>query len=735
MSLFEELKRRNVFRVAVAYLITAWVLLQVADVVLQNIHAPDWVIQAFMLALALGFPVAVIFAWAFEMTPEGIKKEKDIDRTQSITQRTGRKLDFAIIGVLAVAVVFLLADRFGEKASERVEKGPDTISQQGMATPGSTEDKMNPAPVKSSSSFAPQAKSVAVLPFVNMSSDPEQEYFSDGISEEILNALAKVKGLKVAGRTSSFAFKGHNEDLRKIGEALGVGNILEGSVRKSGKTVRITAQLIQVADGFHLWSETYDRELNDVFAIQDEITNAILEQLKATLVGKNATVVAAERTDSKAYDRYLLAKQRMYDRKETSLQSALALLDEAIELDPEYAPAYAQRAVTTLLMNDENYGSIPKAESLEQAKLYIDKALLLNPDLAEAHAALGLYYLNQPGEAQRAADDLQKALDLNPNLVDAANWLSMADFNLGKAEEAIKVFQRINELDPFYRPGISATVSYNNSKGKTADSWAYLERISPFFPDDPWLAGLKADTYLTEGHAADALSLYESALQREPGRKSYREGLGSALIFSGQYERAVEVSVPGVQAWALALLGRAEEASIITTKIAASGEDVSSHVRFTVMAGKNSEAIDFFETRWPDFESFERDFPLTGFANFLPYADLAQAYLAVGNEGRFQQTMARFRAQLDALEKIGLDFYYMNFMEAVYFTLAGDHESALANLQLAVDKGYLGYPRISTEWVQFKPLEGDPQYEAIQARMVEHLNAERTKLNLGPMTI
>jgi TolB-like protein len=234
--------------------------------------------------LAAGLPLALILAWAFEMTPEGIKKEKDVDRSQSITNKTGRKLDFTIIGILAVAVVFLLYDRFSNKGSEPVAA---TTSVE-VADSQDEKRTLNPAETTT--------KSIAVLPFVNMSSDPEQDYFSDGISEEILNALARVKELKVAGRTSSFAFKGKDQDLRVIGEALGVGHILEGSVRKSGNTVRITAQLIQVKDGFHLWSDTYDRELDNVFAIQDEIATAILEQLKATLIAGNLALMEADRT-------------------------------------------------------------------------------------------------------------------------------------------------------------------------------------------------------------------------------------------------------------------------------------------------------------------------------------------------------------------------------------------------------------------------------------------------------
>ena len=227
---FAELKRRNVFRVAVAYLVAAWLLLQVADIVLDNINAPDWVIQVFMLALVVGLPVALIFAWAFELTPEGIQREKDVDRRQSITHHTARKLDRVIIGILALAVVVLVIDRVRHAQHDETPVATDTAEAQPVSA----------------------APSIAVLPFVNMSSDPEQEYFSDGISEEILNSLAKVKELKVAGRTSSFAFKGQNQDLRQIGDTLGVEHILEGSVRKAGATVRITAQLIQVLSLIHI---------------------------------------------------------------------------------------------------------------------------------------------------------------------------------------------------------------------------------------------------------------------------------------------------------------------------------------------------------------------------------------------------------------------------------------------------------------------------------------------------
>ena len=321
MNLFGELSRRNVFRVGIAYAVASWVLLQFVDVISQILELPVWAPKLIFLILIIGLVPALIFAWAFELTPEGIKKESEVDRSGSIAPHTGRKLNIVIIGSLVVAVALLVMDRqFSNPAEETSVAISDT------------------------------EKSIAVLPFVNMSSDAEQEFFSDGITEEILNSLASEKSLKVAGRTSSFAFKGRNDDLRRIGEALGVDHILEGSVRKSGAQVRITAQLIQVDNGFHLWSETYDRELTDVFAIQDEIAKEILKQLRSQLLADEdlVVVVEAKRTNPVVYDLYLRAKQRIYTRKGSEIQIAMSELDKAIQLDPEYAPAFAQRGVATM---------------------------------------------------------------------------------------------------------------------------------------------------------------------------------------------------------------------------------------------------------------------------------------------------------------------------------------------------------------------------------------------------
>ena len=304
-NFFSELKRRNVVKVGVAYAVVGWILVEVSSVVLPGFGAPDWVFKVTMYLVFLGFPLAVIFAWAFEMTPEGLKLEKDIDRDQSITKRTGRKLDFAIIGLLVVALGVSLKLHFtGEAMTDAVS--PDSASSD---------------------------KSIAVLPFVNMSDDPANEYFSDGIAEELLNVLVRVKGLEVASRTSSFRFKESELSIPEIADELNVDHVLEGSVRKAGNQVRITAQLIDVKTDRHLWSDSYDRELKDVFAIQEEISNSIVAALKVALGAEDqgAIAEAAKPTDNlEAYQLYLQGRYNWQRRGTGPLRKSIEQLERAV---------------------------------------------------------------------------------------------------------------------------------------------------------------------------------------------------------------------------------------------------------------------------------------------------------------------------------------------------------------------------------------------------------------------
>jgi TolB-like protein len=709
---FAELKRRNVFRVAVAYLVAAWLLLQVADIVLDNINAPDWVIQVFMLALVVGLPVALIFAWAFEMTPEGIKREKDVDRSQSITQHTGRKLDRVIIGILALAVVVLVIDRVRHAQQDETPVATDTAEAQPVSA----------------------APSIAVLPFVNMSSDPEQEYFSDGISEEILNSLAKVKELKVAGRTSSFAFKGQNQDLRQIGDTLGVEHILEGSVRKAGATVRITAQLIQVDDGFHLWSETYDRELTDVFAIQDEIAKAILEQLKAHLVGVEvtSTLASTERTDSEVYDLYLLARQRIYERKGPSLLAAADLLDRAIARDPQYAPAYAQRGITELLLSEDSYGTLPRAQAWAQAKLYLDKALQLDPEVAEAWAGLGLYHVNRPGDNSQAIENLEKALAINPNLIDASNWLQNAYSNVGDRRRALQILEQMVDRDPLYPPGFSNLILAYNDFGMQEKSWAVLERTRPFLPGDPQLQQAEARIWLSLGQPAKAMTLLEPAHEAQPNDYVISNLFSVSLLMTRQWDRVLEEGgTPWARAVALRQLGRTEESGILSAQLAAEG-DIGTLVAHLYQTGQYQKLAEYIDSSWPDLADLESAYPSGGDGYGL-MLDVAGAYARVGDEARFEEAMQRVRAahDRDALQ-YALDVGLLR-NEARYHALLGDVDRAIGYLEQAVDRNFFFSAPLHVIWPDLEPLRGDPRYEALLARLHEKLEAERAELGLEPL--
>jgi TolB-like protein/Tfp pilus assembly protein PilF len=728
---FEELKRRNVVRVGVAYLVTAWLLLQAADIVLENIEAPLWIMQAFMLFLAIGLPIALIFAWAFELTPEGLKREKDVDRTQSITPQTGRKLDFMIIGIMAAVIVLLLVDRFTGDESTNVGGSIAADNQPGREQGSLLQDGSGTADAGGSLAADRTTPSIAVLPFVNMSSDPEQEFFSDGISEEILNSLARVKELKVAGRTSSFAFKGQNQDLRQIGETLGVDHILEGSVRKSGTTVRITAQLIQVEDGFHLWSDTYDRELTNVFAIQDEIATAILEQMKAHLVGieESSRIEVTQRTDPEVYDRYLQAKQRIYERKQASLERAAKLLDEAIAKDPEYAPAYAQRGIAALLLSERQYGELTQAEADSQGKLYIDKALQLDPESAEALAGLGLYHLNRPTELRLAIEPLEKALGINPSMIDASNWLQIANGNLGDNTRALEILEQMVERDPMYVPGLGNLVLQYNLYKQEEKSWALIERVKPLLRGDPALLQAEARTWMSQGQPSMALPLLEEILEIEPNNGVVRVMRGWCLIQTGQFDQALEHGVEFQQAIALNVLGRQEEALDIARKLSADGY-VGSMIGQLASQRKYQQLVEFVESRWTSLDSFEQDYPDSGDGYGL-MLDIAVAYSRVGNSGRFDDAMARVRAAHDRAIEQGLG-QTIAFDEARYWILQGDPAHSLELLAVAEQSGMVFTGRIESVWSEFESVKGDPEYEAIVQRVIARANHERAALGLEP---
>jgi len=684
------------------------VLVQIIDVISPVFEIPEWAPKLVFIVLAIGLVPALVFAWAFEMTPEGIKKESDVDRSGSITSQTGRKLSYVTTGFLVVAVALLLIDR---QLRPVVTVEPEVV----VETAEIAEETQND-------------NSIAVLPFVNMSSDKEQEFFSDGITEEILNALASVQELKVAGRTSSFAFKGQNDDLRRIGDALGVENILEGSVRKSGATVRITAQLVQVDTGFHLWSETYDRELTDVFAIQDEIANEILQQLRSKLLAGDVVVAEAKRTSPEVYELYLQAKQRIYTRIGPEIELAVDELDQAIQLDQEYAPTFAQRGIATMLLSDQQYGSIPDDEANRRAKRYIDQALKLDPELAEGWAGLGLYYGGGGPDNDASIDALVKALSINPNLIDASNWLQISLTDAGDMVGAMKILEEIAERDPLYRPAFSNAIMMFNNFGRQDEAEDLVRRIAAFDADNPDLLLANAINLLYSGRNGEGLKVMEQ--RRELGDMSGvgRLFLSIGLVNTGQFERATAEGSPFFRPDALYSVGRSEEAFDLAREHARAGYP-GSLFYLLIKENRDQELVSYLEERWPSLSAFASEHPGDN-AGYDLMVSVALAYSRTGNTERFDEAM-RFVDQHDSsLARQGIDNAFFSFSLAIYHALNDDIDVAFEHLRSAADGRVVIVGDPVTEVPAFAALAGDPRLAEIEATMLATVNSDRELLGL-----
>jgi adenylate cyclase len=470
----EELKHRNVVRVALLYLVVCWLILEPIHVVFHMLEVPVWANRLVLILMAIGLPAVAVFAWAFEITPEGLKPTVEVDPKKSIRSLTGRRLDRAIIVVLALALGYFVADKFWPTGRETV--------------PGSVTATPTPAPSTSPTIVAPE-KSIAVLPFVDMSEKHDQEYFSDGLTEELIERLSRNPDLKVIARTSSFYFKGKQATIGEIANTLHVGHVLEGSVRKAGAELRVTAQLIRASDGTHLWSQTYDRSLSDIFKVQDDIAGTVSRALKVAL---SSAGDGEQGKDTNAEAHNLLLQGDFFSRRRTrsDLDTAIRFFTQASALDPGYALAWARLGRAYLNLTLHRW--IPAVEGSARAKDFLTRALRIEPRLMSARVTLFLIHSQIDWDAAAARADIDRMREIDPNDEFSTRYcVAVQKWSVtGNTDELIELHRRQLDQDP-----LATTAMYNLANrlfeaGRFEESVATLHRLLQL---SPGYAGAQAD--------------------------------------------------------------------------------------------------------------------------------------------------------------------------------------------------------------------------------------------------
>jgi TolB-like protein len=506
-NFFTELKRRNVYKVAVAYAVVGWLLIQIASTILPTFHAPEWVVQTLVVIVAFGFPIALVIAWAFEMTPEGMKRTEDVSPDEIIPQWSKRKFAALIISV-AVIAAGLLAFQLLRSSRSAITATAD-------------------------------AKSIAVLPFVNMSADKNDDYLSDGMTEELINVLSKIPGLRVPGRTSCFAFKGKNEEdiFRRVGDQLHVGTVLEGSVRKAGDKLRVTAQLINVSDGYHLWSKDYDGDVKDILNFQGNVAKQVVQALQVQLGTEAARVLAKKPTENpEAHRLYLLGRYEFGKYSEAGWTSSIRYYEQALKLDPNYALAYCGLADTYAYMGGV---MMPSKEAVIKEKEFAQRAIQLDPELPEAHLSLACA-LGGAFDLQNAQIEFDRAIELNPNLAWAYEMNAWFLCGVGRLDEAIAKDKKAIELDPLNSFFQSSLAYYLYHARRYDDAIVQIRKTLEFDPTSTLARHFLGCCLLWKGDTAGAIAEFQRSKIVVAGAW-YQGLLGYAYAISGDRPKAEQM--------------------------------------------------------------------------------------------------------------------------------------------------------------------------------------------------
>lgn len=714
----QDLKRRKVFRVGASYAIVAWILLQVAEVTFPAFAIPDSAMRFLVILVIVGFPLTLVLAWIFDITPQGVKRTSTAD-TAAGTAGAGRKrwIDFVIIGVLAVTVAVLI---YRTEWSGR------------------------------SGSIAPGERSIAVLPFVNMSNEPNNEYFSDGISEELLNVLARIETLRVAARTSSFAYKGRNQNVQEIGRALNVNTILEGSVRRSGDRLRVTAQLIDVETGYHLWSDTYEATLDDVFAIQDQIAMNIVGELQLELFGADPkTLTQAPTASVEAYELYLLGRDRWHKRTEESLREAIGFFERALAIDPDYVRAYTGLADSYILLVE--YGNLTNRDALPKAAAAIDEALSRIAQLpanqqSEVYASEGLLHQVR-GERTAAAAAYEKAIAMAPGNAMAHMWYGNLLNEMQSPREALTQYQSAVELEPLSAPA-NINISYALMRAGQYDAARHHFEVLISIGSD--LEGhyreRVAATYHAAGKLADAVRAYRSALAENPQNLGAMAGLAEAWLDLGDYELAKQWADRAVQMdWRNESAVRAQNAVYLARQENVEAREMLESwlnrmnqrelgwalnalalhaLQNDNVAAAGSYISEYLHTYSGEFTVFEE--------NIAEVATVAAYYLRTDDQSRLENVLAAIDSYLAQAQEYGFERPADYALRAGLESLRGQDGAAAKTLLEAIRRGFSAhwFVEVHPVFATLRTSEGYAQVSAVARNAMSMMLAQLANTTL-----
>lgn len=713
MNIISELKRRNVIRMAGLYLVGAWLITQVAGTVLPMFGAPGWIARSVVILLVIGFIPALAFAWIFELTPDGLKRDAEVAPDESIAPQTARRMERLIIALFAAALVFFAVDKF-------------VLAPKREATLVAATERKAKAVAAAENKSAISAKTIAVLPFVDMSKAKDQEYFSDGLAETTLDMLSRVPDLKVISRTSSFAFKGKPMDVREIGKKLGVAHILEGSVQQAGDTLRITAQLVRTSDGAHLWSKQYDRKMADIFKIQDEVATEVVNAIQGALPAADQQRMIGQNTGNvAAYQEYLKGIALLPGRKVEDMRKAVSHFEHAIALDPSYARAYAMAAIALGLLGEYTTDT---PEMIGLRDRYIDRALELSPGLGEAHIAQA-NRLRGLGDLAGAQKAYQRGIELAPSYSSGYQWYGELLFNeIGEPKQALPMFERALSLDPL-SPVVRLT--YSNSLanlGRLDEAFAINNKLLDDYPGLPIATRQQAFLYGERGDLVLALRAHDQTITNEPTEPNYIDKCFTLLQFGTLAEAkrcAMKIAADYTQSVgqsrlqaALALSqGNFAGALPILDKL---GPDDWTRAEILQLNGRSEEALEIYRKIVP--ELFVQEL-VPGTVKYP--GDTVAVAAALINTGASEQARMLLRAGIKDAAALPIGGSLgRRWSEVFAYSLLGEYDNACKALAEAADAGYFKLYVVLKIEPTLAPLRAQPCFEQQYVRIRNRAEAQ-----------